>query len=43
MDDFYTIMGDFYNTGDVKRHSSPTKRLISQKNSTWEHKELISK
>jgi hypothetical protein len=29
MDDFYTIMGDFYNKGDMNKHVSPTKRLIS--------------
>jgi hypothetical protein len=42
MDDFYTIMGDFYNKGDMNKHVSPTKRLISQKNSTWAHKEVIA-
>lgn len=39
-DDFYKLMGEFY-SGDMKRHASPTKRLIAQKNSTWEHKELM--
>ena len=24
-----------------KRHVSPTRRLINQKNSTWEHKQLL--
>lgn len=28
-------------TADQPRHVSPTKRLIAQKNSTWEHKELM--
>lgn len=27
MDEFYKIMGEFY-SGDMKRHKSPTKRLI---------------
>jgi hypothetical protein len=29
MDDFYTVMGEFYSKGDMTRHVSPTKRLIS--------------
>jgi hypothetical protein len=41
MDDFYTIMGDFYNKGEMHKHASPTKRLIAQKNSCWAHKEVI--
>ena len=41
MDDFYTIMGDFYNKGTMNKHASPTKRLIDQKNSCWAHKEII--
>lgn len=27
----------------IKRHESPTKRLIAQKNSTWEHKEVFAR
>jgi len=41
MDDFYAVMGEFY-TNDQKRHESPTMRLIAQKNSTSEHKILLS-
>jgi hypothetical protein len=41
MDDFYAMMGEFY-TNDQKRHESPTMRLIAQKNSTSEHKILLS-
>jgi len=41
MDDFYAVMGEFY-TNDLKRHESPTSRLIQQKNSTTEHKILLS-
>ena len=33
-------MGEFYSE-QMKRHASPTKRLIAQKNSTWEHKEAM--
>lgn len=39
-DGFYKLMGEFYSS-DMKRHVSPTKRLIKQKNSTWEHKALL--
>ena len=42
MDDFYSVMGDFYGA-DMPRHASPTRRLINQKNATWDHKELLSK
>lgn len=35
-------MSEDYRNGDsFKRHQSPTRRLIQQKNSTWEHKELL--
>lgn len=40
MDEFYKIMGEFY-SGDVKRHKSPTKRLIQQKDSTVLHKQVL--
>ena len=35
-------MGDFYSS-DLKRHDSPTMRLIQQKNSTTEHKQIFQK
>lgn len=31
-----------YKTANEKKHKSPTKRLISLKNSTWDHKKRIS-
>jgi len=41
-DDFYKMLGDFNQSPDhLKRHVSPTKRLIAQKNSTWEHKDAM--
>jgi hypothetical protein len=40
MDEFYKIMGEFY-SGDIKRHKSPTKRLIQQKDSTVLHKQIF--
>ena len=44
MEEFYTIMGDFYNkSGEVAKHESPTKRLIAQKNSTVSHKRILNK
>ena len=36
------IWDDFYNPGSEKKHKSPTKRLISLKNSTVDHKQMIS-
>lgn len=41
MKEFYSIMGDFYNKGSVQRHSSPTKRLIQQKNACHDHKRIL--
>jgi hypothetical protein len=41
MDDFYKVMGEMYNSPDLKKHRSPTKRLIQQKNSTSDHKKLM--
>lgn len=39
---FYDIMSEFYNRGpDDEKHSSPTKRLISLKNSTSDHKKVM--
>jgi hypothetical protein len=42
-DDFYQIMREYYGKGpDDEKHSSPTKRLISLKNSTFEHKKVMA-
>lgn len=41
MDEFYKIMGEFY--GSVKKHKSPTRRLIQQKDAAFRHKEKLSK
>jgi len=35
-------MGEFYDPKSMKRHSSPTTRLIKQKNSTSSHKNILS-
>jgi hypothetical protein len=40
-DDFYKIMSEFY--GKDLRHKSPTTRLVAQKNSTSEHKEVMAR
>ena len=40
--EFYKMMGEVYTPGSVKKHKSPTKRLIQQKNSTSNHKKVIS-
>lgn len=34
-------MDDFYCGDKVKRHQSPTKRLMQQKNACWDHKTKI--
>ena len=41
MDKFYEIMGEFYSS-DMKKHASPTKRLIQQKNASFTHKEFLA-
>jgi hypothetical protein len=41
-DSFLEMLGEFYRS-DLKKHESPTKRLIEQKNSTFEHKEIFHK
>lgn len=40
-DDFLKMLGEFYK-GDMRKHESPTKRLIAHKNSAHEHKEIFS-
>jgi len=42
MDKFYEIMGEFYSS-DMKKHASPTKRLIQQKDAAFKHKEFLSR
>jgi hypothetical protein len=41
MDDFYKIMGEFYSS-DMKKHASPTKRLIQQKEAAVIHKQFLA-
>lgn len=42
MDGFYQIMAETYGRGpDDEKHDSPTKRLISLKNSTFDHKKVM--
>jgi hypothetical protein len=36
-----SILDGYFVPGPERRHRSPTKRLISHKNSTWEHKKRI--
>ena len=40
-DEFYKAMADFYDPNVMKKHESPTSRLIAQKNSKWEHKKIL--
>ena len=43
-DDFYDVMNEYYGRGeDDEKHASPTKRLISLKNSTSDHKKVMAK
>lgn len=37
MDQFYKVMGEFYN-GHQKKHASPTRRLMDQQKASWNHK-----
>ena len=37
-----SILDNYFLPGPEKRHKSPTRRLISHKNSTWEHKKRIN-
>lgn len=42
-DGFYQVMNEFYGRGPGdEKHSSPTKRLISLKNSTSDHKKVMA-
>ena len=36
-------MDMIYGGKNPKRHESPTKRLMEQKNAAWKHKEFLSK
>lgn len=40
MDKFYEIMGEFYEH-NLRKHASPTKRLIQQKDAAWNHKAFL--
>ena len=42
MDKFYEIMGEFYEC-NLRKHASPTKRLMQQKDAAWRHKEFLTK
>jgi len=35
------LIDGYYMPGPERKHLSPTKRLISHKNSTWEHKKRV--
>lgn len=38
---FYNVMDEYYGVGETEKHLSPTKRLISMKNSTADHKQIM--
>jgi len=35
---FYEVMKELKSNDQMKKHKSPTRRLIQQKNSAWDHK-----
>ena len=37
MDQFYRVMGEFYGN-NMKKHESPTRRLMDQQKASWQHK-----
>jgi len=37
MDQFYSVMGEFYGNNQ-KKHASPTRRLMDQQKASWDHK-----
>jgi hypothetical protein len=40
--EFYRVMDEYYGTGDrPEKHQSPTKRLVTLKNSTQDHKKAM--
>lgn len=43
MEGFYHVMNEYKANDNLRRHASPTMRLIKQKNSTWEHKKLLGR
>jgi len=42
MDEFYQVMGEFYDSG-MKKHESPTRRLMDQQKASWKHKNHLFK
>ena len=42
-DEFYKAMDQIYGGKNPKKHKSPTKRLMQQKNAAWTHKEFLAK
>lgn len=40
-DEFFKAMNDFYDPDVMKKHESPTSRLIAQKNSVTDHKKIM--
>lgn len=43
MDQFYKVVGEFYDADHPKKHASPTRRLMQQKEAAWEHKSVLYK
>jgi len=41
-DEFFRAMAEFYDKDCMKRHESPTTRLIDQKNSKFMHAQALN-
>lgn len=40
MDQFYKVMGEFYGN-NMKKHESPTRRLMQQQKAAWDTKSVL--
>ena len=43
MDDFYRVMGEFYDSTKNQKHESPTRRLMDQQKAAWDSKAVLYK
>ena len=41
MDNFYKVMGEFYDKSKVQKHESPTRRLMDQQKAAWDSKAVL--
>ena len=43
MDNFYKVMGEFYDRSKLQKHESPTRRLMDQQKAAWDAKAVLYK